>query len=113
MKRARVFEVQTEEGSIFLFRIDPQREEAGYEIGPVIAEGYSNLARKKLRIVGIGFEPRVGGRIAVSDEPIEIFEMEGERVPVYEQETIATVKEIEVPSDILERLEGTRVPSND
>jgi hypothetical protein len=90
----RALRLTTEEGSHFIVRFDPQVEDAGVWYGPLRVIGYSVKMRQKLDIQGNGCEPEATGRIVVSDRPKVIQMFQGEQVPVYETEVIASVEDI-------------------
>lgn len=96
----RAFRIRTLEGSRLWARFDPQFEQLGILFGHLTVAGFSVLAGRSIRVVGIGALPEVGGRVVVDDQPTEILRLGGEEVPVFPSETINDVQEIPVPSEL-------------
>jgi hypothetical protein len=90
----QAFIVWTEEGSRFVARFDPQIEDAGITYGKLRVIGHCKTVGRKLEIVGMGCAPAVGGKLIVSDKPIRTYTFQGEEVPVYEHEVIASVEDV-------------------
>jgi hypothetical protein len=100
--RPRAFQVRTQEGSKFAFRFDPQIEDARFVYGTVTIIGYSVMAESHVTIHGMGCAPEAGGRIIVSQQPLHYEWLEnGERLPIYQTETILVVREVPVPDELL------------
>lgn len=93
-EQSRAFVIRTAEGSKFVARFDPKIEEAGLLFGYATVVGYSQVAEKNLKIVGMCPVPSVGGKLVINDKPWSVEYVEGEEVPLYEYENIVLVEEI-------------------
>jgi hypothetical protein len=98
---SRAYKIYTAEGSRYIARFDPEIEQDGSIYGRMSVVGYSEVAEKALRIIGIAPEPEAGGRLLISDRPWAVEMVNGEEVPLYEYENISMVEDI---SHLLEHL---------
>lgn len=99
----RAFRVFTEEGSVLLMRLDPQVVLGGRQFGRIHVRGRAVSTEYEIDWAGEGAcEPAVGGQVIVHPEPLEVYEVLGQPVKRFAQETIARVEEIPVPRRVVE-----------
>jgi hypothetical protein len=110
-KLPRAFRVFTEEGSVLLMRLDPQHMLAGRQFGRMRVRGHAVTTNYEIDWTGEGAcEPVAGGKVIVHPEPLEVYEVLGQRVKSFPQETIARVEEIPVPRHIAEAAVARQEP---
>lgn len=100
--RPRAFKVRTYDDSWFMVRFHPVGFHHGVLCGNMLVVGFSKVMEEPVEWEGLGAIPMEGGRIVVSAAPIYIEVINGLECPIYETETIAQVKEIEVPDDLID-----------
>jgi hypothetical protein len=98
-QRMRGFHIFTKEGSCFVARFDPRYEDPDVDevYGLLVVIGRPRTSNEELRLEGIGFVPRPGGAIKVSDQPEREYELHGEVIKEFPQETIDRVTEFQIP----------------
>jgi hypothetical protein len=97
MPDSRAFKVKTQEGSLFVARLDDELVQDGVAYYNQTWLGFSERMHRKVKIKGIGPAPMPGATLTVDDTPYEEYEMAGERIPRYPTERILEVVELPLP----------------
>lgn len=97
MSNSRAFKVRTQEGSLFVGRLEDEYIQDGLAFYKQTWLGYSERKHQKLKILGIGCVPMVGGEIVVDQVPYETYMLGDEEIPVYHTETIISADELPLP----------------